>query len=510
MESIKKYISLEKIIFIIVLMVAIFIRVYKIDKIPHGINVDEAGMAYDAFCLANYGTDRYLNKLPIYLINFGGGQSALYAYLASFLIKIFGFSLTIIRMPAVILGLIAIILAYLMTREKLGVKYALTFMALISICPWHIMASRWGLDCNLLAPMSIISLFFLLRAKSTLDYTIAGISFGLTLYTYALSYIILPIFLSISLIYMLHTKEIQFKNVIIMGIPIFLLAIPLILMLLINNGHISEIESFITIPKLWNYRGSEISLSNIKDNIGFIKIVFANDHLVYNSLPEYGTIYEFALFLAVFGFFVEIDKLFKNIKNKKFDIGALMLFLFIAGMICMLIIKKPNINKANVVFIPLLFFTCTTIRIVYKNYRVFFYIIVCLYVISFYGFANFYFNTYPLKYENQPFFESDLNYVLNYLQNDVRFIGKDIYINTDTVQPYIYTLINNRISPYEFNDNRHNKKNDYMSYGNYYFNNYNIMNDVVYIIENDDEFIKQLKDNNYKTENLKNMIIAYK
>ena len=124
MKEIKEFINKNKIkiIFAVILITAIFIRIYKLDEAPHGINVDEAGMAYDAFCLANYGTDRYLNNMPVYLINFGGGQSALYAYLSSILIKIFGFSIYAIRMPAVILGIIAIILSYFMVKREINEK----------------------------------------------------------------------------------------------------------------------------------------------------------------------------------------------------------------------------------------------------------------------------------------------------------------------------------------------------------------------------------------------------
>ena len=102
-----------KIIMIIILIVGIFTRFIAIDKVPIGIQVDEAGMAYDAYCIANYGTDRFDNPYPIYMINYGGGQSSLYTYLAAILIKIFGFSLFIIRMPAFIFSIIYIIIAYL-------------------------------------------------------------------------------------------------------------------------------------------------------------------------------------------------------------------------------------------------------------------------------------------------------------------------------------------------------------------------------------------------------------
>lgn len=73
-EIIKKY-KLNIVVFIIIFIIAIFLRTYKLESIPSGINVDEAGMAYDAFCIANFRVDRALNKLPVYFVNFGGGQS---------------------------------------------------------------------------------------------------------------------------------------------------------------------------------------------------------------------------------------------------------------------------------------------------------------------------------------------------------------------------------------------------------------------------------------------------
>ena len=70
MENIKdfarKY-KLDIVIFVVIFAIAIFLRTYKLDEIPAGINVDEAGMAYDAFCLSKFKVDRALNHLPVYL-----------------------------------------------------------------------------------------------------------------------------------------------------------------------------------------------------------------------------------------------------------------------------------------------------------------------------------------------------------------------------------------------------------------------------------------------------------
>ena len=98
-------------IFIGIFVLSVIILFYKLGKIPYGLHVDEAGMAYDAWCLSKHGVDRYLNRLPVYLINFGGGQSALYAYLTAIIVRITGMlNAFIIRLPAVLLSLISLVL----------------------------------------------------------------------------------------------------------------------------------------------------------------------------------------------------------------------------------------------------------------------------------------------------------------------------------------------------------------------------------------------------------------
>ena len=263
-----------KIVFGVLVIIAIITRTYKAENILNGLHADEAGMGYDAYCIANFGVDRFLNKLPVYMINFGGGQSALYTYIAAVCVKILGLNIVSIRMPGMILSLVAIIVGFLLVKKCCGKKSALTFMALMIVCPWHIMQSRFGLDCNLLSSMIIISIYSLVVSKKWWQYLITGIFFGISLYTYALSYLIIPILLLFTLIYMLYTKKIKFINIVIMGIPIALLALPLMLLLLVNNGFIEQINWIITIPKIYNYRAGEIGLKNISENN---KIIFAAD-----------------------------------------------------------------------------------------------------------------------------------------------------------------------------------------------------------------------------------------
>ena len=249
-------------------------------------------MAYDAWSLANYGVDRYTNPYPVYLINFDGGQSALYAYCTMFCIKIFGFSLWAIRLPAVFFGCLSMICIYLLAKKAKGKSFAILAMLLVAICPWEIMQSRFGLDCNLMGFFMLLAIYALVSAKKTWHYLIVGVIFGITLYTYILSYIILPIFLCLTIAYLLWTKKITWKQILIMGIPIALLAIPLVLMLLVNMGLLPEIQlSFTTIPKLPLFRQGEISFRNIMENSHILENLLSKDGFEFTSIPEYGTIY---------------------------------------------------------------------------------------------------------------------------------------------------------------------------------------------------------------------------
>lgn len=484
MEKIKEKILSKKelIIFILIMIIAIFSRGYKLNSIPVGIHVDEAGMAYDAFCLATNGTDRWLNSFPAYLENFGGGQSALYAYIATIFVKIFGLNMISIRLPAFILSILAIVLVYFTTKKECGVKQAELVTFLISIMPWHIMASRWGLDCNLLAPMIIISTCLLVNAKSIKGYIFAGISFGLTLYTYALSYLILPIFLALILIYMLYTRKMKFLNVIQLGIPIFILAIPLMLMILVNNGYINEIKGIITIQKLPEYRGAEISISNIKDNLGFIKTIFTNDGLSYNALPEFGTVYNFSIFLIILGGLIELSNFIHNIKNKKFEFNTIMFLLVGTVLLCSMLTVNPNINKANAIYIPMMFLIVTAMKLFYKNYKIIFGIFITLFVVFFIRFEYFYFCNYEDIYGTQQYFEKDYLEVLEYANK--KYADREIHVLNSNAEPYIYTLIVNKISPKEFKESLHETtiENDLYSYGNYYFRELELDGDEICIV----------------------------
>lgn len=433
-----------KIILAIFLVLVFITRIYKFGEIPSFIQVDEAGAAYDAYCLAEYGIDRYQNSYPLYLINFGGGQSALYAYATIPFIKLFGANIVAYRLPELLFFLMGILVCYILINKVKDKKTALLYAFLIIISPWNIEASRQGLDCNLLAPMFMLDLLLLINAKKNYQYIIAGISIGITLYTYCLSWLLIPAFLAVYIIYMLIIKKINFKQIILMGIPIAIFAIPLIYLLLLNKGYASRTNfGIFTIPKLFSFRQGEISISNIfKYGEYSLKTIFCDQYGMY--------IVQIPLFII--GFIVGIKEFIKSIKTKEFNFTGLITIVFAVLLICNILVTVGTLNRANILYLPMLYIITIGIIELSKGSRCTFISIIALLIVLFTLFEVSYYN---LDNENgrwsyYPYTDKEIYEITKKLENDDE--TKDVkkyFTISNKAEVYIYTMLVNLPSPYE-------------------------------------------------------------
>jgi len=93
-------------------------RFWRITTLPSGVHIDEAGMAYDAWCLSQYGVDRYFKSYPLLLTNFGGGgQSALCIYTTALLFRLFGFHSFLFRVTNIFYSLLTVVFGMLILRK---------------------------------------------------------------------------------------------------------------------------------------------------------------------------------------------------------------------------------------------------------------------------------------------------------------------------------------------------------------------------------------------------------
>lgn len=444
------YLSLG-LLFLIFLMT----RLWMLTTLPVGLDIDEAGMAYDAWSLAHYGVDRYLKSWPVYLTNFGDGQSVLYCYLCVGLFKLFGYHLFLIRMPAVLFSFLNVLFGILIIRKIYPEKKWLSLFvgALLTVCPYFILASRFGLDCNLMLGMSTIFLYCFISAMESeryVWYIIAGITGGLVLYTYAISYMVLLAFLLLSFIYIIWTRRFSLLKWLSMAIPLGILAFPLILVQYVNAFGLEEMHlGPFTITKLLVYRASEIGNFSKRNIRQIFKSVFIDDGLHYNSIPEFPNMYYITIPLIVLGIVRLLILCGKALAKREFTPQIYPSFWFgimflVGGSI------ESNCNRVNGIYFSAVFVAAEGLifltDIFKKQYRIILALCSVLYGISFLLFGMYYYggsyakDHYPLDY-----FDVTVTEAIEFLEANPQYQNKGTYMNEDSV----YVAIGMRKSPYE-------------------------------------------------------------
>ena len=439
-------------IWIVFIIILFFTVVYKFGEIPTYLGCDEAGMAYDAYCLSEYGTDRYMNQYPLYLTNFGQGQSSLCAYLALIFIKILGPNVIAYRMPMLLVYIVSVIASYLMVSKFKNKKFALLFTFLIITCPWNIFNTRMALDCNLYLGMFMIALYFMTRAEKTYQFFIAGIFVGLNLYTYCLAWITMPIFLAVWIVYMLNIKRINWKQIIVMGIPIAILALPLIYFLLLNYGIVKQTDiGIFSLPVLDTFRAEQISPLNIfKTGLESLKVIFMSE----------GTIYLLYVPLFIIGFILSFKNVVQSIKEKKFDLTTVMVIAFVTLLIGLLFTRIPTANKANVLYFLILYFVAVAIIKICENSYLSKIIMLITICSLFINFTWNYFKVDGVSGDN--WYEDRYLYSLTEeIEANERYANMGKYIISYKAAPYIYVMLGTRMSPQEYMETQ-----EIVDYGN--------------------------------------------
>ena len=348
-KDVRDFIIKNKIILII--MAGFLLRLLFIGKIPGNYNYfqDEVFSAYEAFSMVNYGIDSHGYHNPVYLETWGSGMSAVQCYIQTLFVRVLGFGPVAIRLPQAILGCLTIVFFYLLVKEIAEEKVAFWSALVLAIAPWHIIMSRWGLDCNYYVGFVTIALYLLITAKNKVWKTIlAALFMGITLYSYASPWIVMP-FLVYGIIIVLYLKkEITLKSIIIYTITLGVAAIPLFLFILINMGFIDEIcTNIISIPKLSYFRSNDAkpSFENFKRLITYFWTQY--DYISYDATPPYGTYYMFSNIFLVIGLIKEAIK-----HSKK----SFVMWLWFACAMVLGVTVEANFERTNMLFLPLIYF----------------------------------------------------------------------------------------------------------------------------------------------------------
>lgn len=501
-------------LFFLVLIFSVFIfsRLYLLGSIPGGIHLDEIGISYDAYSLLNFGTDRFGRHFPVYPTNYGDGNSAMYTYLELLVLRFVPFTVKTARIPAVLCSIPCFFAAYGIEYEIYRNKTsALCGPLFVTIIPYFFASQRWGLDCNLMLDFITISLYFLLsaiRRKKISWYIISGFMFGITLYTYILSYLMIPLFIILLGVYMLIVRKFNLRCFIALCIPVALLGLPLLAEQLVNMGLIQEFtffgSDFFALP---DYRSGEISLKNIPGNLTVIlKLMLGGDPLTFNSFHEFGPLYRCMFPLVITGLISSIISL--RHKSVSEDHPLIIICLYgLAVYMTALLLDGFNTYNSNSIYIVFSVLASEGICYVMRSFdntatddpdiRSLFavYILLGTLLVSFLLYSEFYFRRQANVYGIHPVFVStEPGDIINYARNTYDpGHKKNIYIEVNySERDYSDLTVSlfSHIDPSEWRAHEERKaagiKPDHI--GNIYFTfpeDFNESEDAIYILGTD-------------------------
>lgn len=175
----------EYTLIIAILLLAFFLRVIHLDKIPTGINSDEMDYVFTAKTVALTGYNLAGNWAPYYLRTPPDEipkAELPYVFLLPF-VAFTPFSLFWARLPFVIYNVLLVYVLYGIGRKLYGTVGGLATGFLAAINPWHIFFGRTGFDAPLAVTAFFTALFIVLTAKPKLK-IVAALFFSISFFLY--------------------------------------------------------------------------------------------------------------------------------------------------------------------------------------------------------------------------------------------------------------------------------------------------------------------------------------
>lgn len=427
----KAYISdrTALILFSGIMLIAAFLRLYKLGEVPLGLQQDEASIGYDAYTLANFGIDRNGYHFPIYPITWGcGGGSPLLIYLNVLSVRLFGTGIVKLRLIPAILGIATVWLFYRILRLAFTSNVFRNELSLLgafflAVCPWHVILSRWSLDCNIMPFNLMLSVyFFLLGARSgrTFQYLLSAASFAVCMYSYGAATIVVPVTLLLISIYSLRAKVLSLRQLIFSGVTFMVVFAPLLWFYAVNYLGLPEyVSDGFSVNRFTAARTGEAFLafdstlpSKLLGNLRSVALAVSlgdDSYTMAHYLEGYAVLFEFTFPVTAAGLVVSLRDMFwkktgdvakgrsesmpgdrpvSMAKGRSESVSgdiylvtnAMMLSVTAASLLLNLMII-PDINRMVMMFIPFIyFFVLGAGFVVSRSYKLFVSVVLILMV----------------------------------------------------------------------------------------------------------------------------------
>lgn len=214
-----------------IILLASFLRLYKLDQIPPSLSWDEVAVGYNAYTIANWGKDEWGRAFPLYFKSFEDDKHPVHIYLTAIPVKIFGLSDYSTRVSSAVFGIFNVIIIFFLGRLLFKSSWVGILAAVfLAISPYNLHFSRFSHELNFVVFFFLLGLllfFQSIQGKKNL-LPLSFLSFGITLLSYHSAKIVAPQI--ILLLIALYFKNLwQIKKQFLIGLFIIGIFIAIIL-----------------------------------------------------------------------------------------------------------------------------------------------------------------------------------------------------------------------------------------------------------------------------------------
>ena len=237
-------------LFLIIIVIASFFRLWHITTVPAGLYPDEAANGLDIVNSIFQG-----HQSPFF--ERGLGREALFFYLQALSVFIFGIGVWQMHLVSALIGILTVISAWFLAKNLFNKRVAFLASFFLATSTWHTTLSRTGFRAILVPLFSTLFFLFIYLAfkevsskKRILFAILAGICFGFGFYTYIAfraMFLIIGFLLVIILIFHRGVFKKFWKEMIITFFAALLIMAPLILYFADHPGSFMGRSGYVSI-----------------------------------------------------------------------------------------------------------------------------------------------------------------------------------------------------------------------------------------------------------------------
>ena len=194
-----------------VLLLAGFVYLRDLDRVPVYIGWDEARFALQGHAIASTGHDLNGHRTPLFFHNtdplIPNHSSQIWwqpvlIYLIAAVLRVAPLSEWSVRLPIAALALFDVVLVYLIARRLFSnAWYAVLAALMLALTPAHLIFGRMASDYFCPVPFALLWLWCVVRYVQTGERWLpatTGLALGVGLYSYIASWIVMPFYLAIT------------------------------------------------------------------------------------------------------------------------------------------------------------------------------------------------------------------------------------------------------------------------------------------------------------------------